>query len=220
MEKWPLCKGKIQMIKILILTIACASLVLGLTTPAGASLYDINFNDGNGNSGSGQIDVESANNNFYAASGYLNLTTGGTSGEWLLYVSNASPGGTTSYPGYIYSPSGVFIYNNAVYPAGQNPQYPDTNPLLDNYGLLFTQNNGDEINIWGNADGTYNLGGSVGGQLNFNVNIGLGGGTSNDSMIAPVPEPSTFFAAAFLLVPIGASVVRLTLRKNRLNAGS
>ena len=194
----------------------CASLALGLTTQAGASLYDITFNDGNGDSGSGQIDVESVNNNYYAASGYLNVTADGASGEWTLYVA----GGTATYPGYMTSPSGVFIYNNAVYPAGQNPQYPDTNPLLDDFGLLFTQNNGNEINIWGNADGSYNLGGSVGGQLSFNVNIGLGGGASNNSMIAPVPEPSTFVAAAFLLVPIGASVVRSTRRKNGLNAGS
>jgi len=50
-----------------------------------------------------------------------------------------------------------------VYPT-QNPQYPDTNPLLDVYGLLFTDSNQNELNLWGNADGSYTLGSNIGGQ--------------------------------------------------------
>jgi len=165
----------------------CVSLAWCLTpSRAGAALYDITFNDGNGNIGAGQVDVQSAgNNNFYAYSGYLNVTAGGASGVWNLYTA----GGTTPYPGYLYSPSGGYIYNNAVYPTGQNPQYPGITSLLDVYGLLFTQGNGNELNLWGNANGTYNLGGNVGGFQNFNVNIGFGG-TANNPIIVPVPEPS------------------------------
>ena len=158
-----------------------ATLALGVATPAGASLYDITFNDRNGNVGSGQIDVELANNGYYAASGFLAVTAGQAGGYWNLYIA----GGTTSYPGYIYSPARAYIYNNAVYPTGPNPQYPGTNPLLDEYGLLFTQNNNfNELNLWGNANGTYTLGGNIDGWQNFNVTISFGGTT-----ITPVPEP-------------------------------
>lgn len=171
----------------------CASLALCLT-PArvGAALYDINFDDGSGNVGTGQVDVQPiGNNNYYAYSGYLQVTSGGASGLWNLYTA----GGTTSYPGYLYSPSGGYIYNNAVYPTGQNPQYPTVNSLLDVYGLLFTQVNGNELNLWGNADGTYNLGGNVGGYQNFGVNIGFGG-TANSPIITQAPEPNTITLAA------------------------
>lgn len=63
-----------------------ATLAIGFTIQAGAGLYDITFNDGNGNAGSGQVDVECANNNFYACSGYLNITSGGATGDWTLYA--------------------------------------------------------------------------------------------------------------------------------------
>jgi hypothetical protein len=182
-----------------------AFLALSLATQADAGLYDITFDDGNGNIGSGQIDVESAGNSlYYAASGYLDLTSGGASGNWDLYTA----GGSASYPGYIYSPSGAYIYNNAVYSTGQNPEYPATNPLLDDYGLLFTQSNGDELNLWGNADGTYTLGGNIAGYQNFNVNIGFGG-TPGTPLITPVPEPATItLATTFLLVLTGLGTWR------------
>jgi hypothetical protein len=167
----------------------CALVALCLTTTrASAALYDITFNDGNGNVGSGQVDVQPTGiNNFYAASGYLNVTLGGGAlSTWNLYTA----GGTTPYPGFLVSPGGGYIYNNAVYPTGQNPQYPSVNSLLDVYGLLFRQSSGNnELNLWGNADGTYNLGGSVGGFQNFNANIGFGG-TAGNPIITQVPEPT------------------------------
>lgn len=170
----------------------CVSLAWCLAASrAGAALYDITFNI-NGNIGAGQINVQSAgNNNFYAASGYLNVTAGGASGNWNLYTA----GGTTPFPGYITSPSGGYIYNNAVYPTGQNPQYPSVTSLLDVYGLMFTQGNGNELNLWGNADGTYTLGGNVNGFQNFTANIGIGGSGSNP-ILAPVPEPSSIALTA------------------------
>lgn len=176
-----------------------ATLAIGFTIQAGAGLYDITFNDGNGNAGSGQVDVECANNNFYACSGYLNITSGGATGDWTLYAA----GGTTPYPGYILSPAGAYDYNNAVYPTGDNPEYPNTKCLLDLYGLLFTQSNGNELNLWGNSDGSYTLGGDVGGWQNFNIDISFEGTT-----ITPVPEPSTLIVCGFLLIPIGTSAFR------------
>jgi hypothetical protein len=190
------------MMKTLKIPILFAFLALGTTPQAGAGLYTITFNDGNGDSGSGQIDVESANNSFYAADGYLRVIAGTASGFWTLYTG----GRITSYPDYLTSPAGAYWYNNAVYPNGHNPQYPSANPLLDDYGLLFTQNNGNELNLWGNADGTYTLGGNIGGWQNFNVIISFGGTTIIP--VQTVPEPSTMVAGILLLVPVGYGVFR------------
>jgi hypothetical protein len=180
----------------------CCFLLAALLSGANsavAGIYEITFNDGQGDVGAGQIDVESGNNCNYACSGYLNVTSGGAAGNWSLYTA----GGACAYPGYMYSPSGGYIYNNAVYVGGGNPQYPATNPLLDYYGLLFTQSNGNELNLWGNADGSYTLGGNVNGWQNFNVQISF-----QNTTITPVPEAATWLALAFLLVPISASVIR------------
>jgi hypothetical protein len=176
-----------------------AGLVLGITIQAGAGLYRIAFNDGNGTVGSGQIDVERANNIYYAVSGSLAVTAGRAIGDWNLFTAV----GNTSYPNYLTSPAGAYWYNNAVYPTG-NPQYPVANPVLDDYGLLFTQANGNELNLWGNADATYTLAGNVGGWQNFNVTISFG-----ETTIAPVPEPVNValgvFAGVFLVVSLAQS---------------
>ena len=195
--------------KTLMIPILFAFLALGMAPQAGAALYTITFNDGHGDFGSGRIDVESANNNFYAAGGFLLVTAGAATGNWTLYTA----GGTTPYPGYSTSPARAYWYNNAVYPNGNNPQYPAANPLLDDYGLLFTQNGGNELNLWGNADGTYTLGGNIGGWQNFNVIISFGGTTI--SPVQTVPEPSTLVAGIFLLLPVGYGVFR-TIRGSKL----
>jgi hypothetical protein len=186
-----------------------SALALCIATPVGAALYEITFNDGGANAGSGQIDVESANNNSYAASGYLDVTAGQALGDWVLYAAL----GTTPYPHYITSPLNAFLYNNAVYPTGQNPQYPISNPLLDEYGLLFTRSSGNgldyELNLWGNADGSYTLGSNLGGQT-VTVNIRFGGTT-----ITPIPEPITYALAVFGLVFVGVGAGRFYLARRR-----
>jgi hypothetical protein len=200
-------RGKINdknKVKTLNITMLCGVVALCLTTQARAEFYDITFDDGSGNIGSGKVDVQSAGNNlFYAASGYLEIQAGGASGIWDLY----SAGGTTPFPGYLYSPSGGYIYNNAVYPTGQNPQYPNVNSLLDLYGLLFTQGNANELNLWGNADGTYTLGGNIGGFQNFLVNIGFGG-TASTPIITQAPEPNTTTLATLSGVLVALGVFR------------
>jgi hypothetical protein len=185
---------KLKFFKVSILVV---SLAFGVSNLASAGLYQITFDDGHGDSGYGQIDVEAANNNCYASSGYLNVTAGGAAGDWILYTA----GGCTPYPGSMVSPAGAYLYNNAVYPTAKNPQYPNSSVLLDDYGLLFTQSNGNELNLWGNPDGSYTLGGNVGGWQNFNVQISFGessssGGTSSLSIV-PVPEPITLALPIF-----------------------
>ena len=203
--------GYKQIMKTLKTLAVLAALVLGIRAKVSAGLYNITFNDGNGNVGSGQIDVEPGINYYYAASGALIVTAGQAIGDWNLYTA----GGSTSYPDHLTSPAGAYYYNNAVYVTGQNPQYPASNPLLDNYGLLFTQVNGNELNLWGNADGTYTLGGNIGGWQNFNVTISFGGTT-----ITPVPEPIDGALAGLGVIFACSSGVQFYARQRRSGAGS
>jgi hypothetical protein len=179
--------------------------LFAFTSVSRAALYEITFNDRNVNVGSGQIDVESASGNSYAVSGSLTVTAGQALGDWTLYVA----GGTASYPSSLTSPAGAFLYNNAVYPTGQNPQYGDGGPLLDVYGLLFTDSNKDELNLWGNTNGIYTLGSNIGGQT-VTVDISFGGTT-----IAPVPEPINCALAGFGLIFVGGSIGRFYLGRRR-----
>ena len=120
-------------IKASILTIL---LTLEISIRADAAPFEITFDLGQGDTGSGQIEIlQNTNGNFFAASGYLTISSGAAAGNWSLY----SAGGATTYPGYFTSPAGAYWYNNAFYPDGVNPQYPGINAPLDNYGLLFTQ---------------------------------------------------------------------------------
>lgn len=199
--------NQFRLIKVLTTLALLAALVFGVTTQASAGLYCITFNDGNGDIGYGQIDVELANNNYHAVSGSLTVTAGRAIGDWNLFTA----GGNASYPNYMTSPAGAYWYNNAVYPSC-NPQYSLANPLLDDYGLLFNQSNGNELNLWGNADATYTLGGNIGGWQNFNVMISFGG-----TDITPVPEPVN----AALGVSAGVCLVGIFARsrwvRNRLH---
>lgn len=166
---------------------------------ASAITYDLNFTDSLGGVGTGQIDVVGvvvgAMVNYEAVSGYLNVTGGGAAGNWTLYTA----GGSTVFPNFLYSPTGAFIYNNGVYPDGNDPQYPGVPSLLDYYGLLFTQINGNELNLWGNADGSYTLGGNINGYQNFSATISVddSGGPGQGPIISPAPEPATLALLAF-----------------------
>ncbi|HVP00746.1 MAG TPA: PEP-CTERM sorting domain-containing protein [Bryobacteraceae bacterium] len=100
-------------------------------------------------------------------------------------------------PGSGISPSGAFIYDSVLYPAA--------NPKLDIDGLLFRDTvTGAELNIWGNANGTYStyLGFGPGNYpLQYNSPAGI--------TLGQVPEPGTWF-----LMLAGLSVL-LFLRAGR-----
>ncbi len=165
--------------------------VLALSLKAQADgLYDITFTDGGDNVGSGRIDVE----NGFAVSGYFTVTVGTASGSWTL------AGGTVAYPGQLTSPAGAFYYDNAVY-LGSNPAYPSTNVFLDNAGLLFADTSGNEINLWGSADGTYSFYGAINNNRYDPQAVGV-------ATITAVPEPVDLAACALLLVPAGAFLRR------------
>jgi len=105
------------------------------------------------------------------------------------------PGG----PANMYSPLGLFIYDNVLYAAG--------NPYLDEEGLLFQDDaatgpySGAELNIWGNGPypPTY-----------YSTYVGLNGGypiADNGSiftMSQEVPEPGTLALFGIGLVALVA----------------
>lgn len=98
----------------------------------------ISFDDGGNNVGSGIVDVEGG----YAVSGDFVVTAGLASGTWTL------TGGTPSSAGSGSSPNGYFNYDNMV--------FLDSDPYLTTSGgLLFTNDSGDQLNIWANAPDTY-----------------------------------------------------------------
>jgi hypothetical protein len=177
--------------KILKITTLIAVLAVGFKAQADG-LYDITFSDGGSNVGAGQIDVEGG----FAVSGYFDVTAGIAAGTFSLYTA----AGNITYPGELTSPAGAFLYDNAVYLAS-NPQYPTTNPFVDNAGLLFTDGSGNEINLWGNADGTYTFYGDINNNKYDPQAIGV-------STIAPAPEPSNLAIIALMLVPAGAFLRR------------
>ena len=76
--------------------------------------------------------------------GPLKVTGGSITGSFGYATLYPGASGT----GYTYSPAGVFIYDNQLYPGSSQP--------LTLYGLLFTtgtRGNADykEINLWGNS---------------------------------------------------------------------
>ena len=176
------------------LKITLVSLVLALDITAQADgLYDITFSDGGANVGFGQLNVQSG----FAIGGFFNVTSGAALGSFSLYTA----GGTVAFPGFLPSPGNNFNYNNAVY-LTLNPQFPATNPYVDGSGLLFTDLSGNEINLWGNADGSYTFYGVING-IQYNPQaLGV-------STITPVPEPSSLAAITLLLIPVGAFVRKL-----------
>lgn len=170
------------------------SLVLGILTQAVAAPFQVTFNLGAGVTGSGLLDIlQATNGSYFAASGNLTISGGTAAGNWAIY----SAGGATTYPGYFTSPASAYWYNNSFYPNGTNTQYGAQNIYLDNYGLLLTRGS-DELNLWGNADGSYTLHGSIGGFQNFNTQLFSSGGPGTQVItFVQVPEPKATALVAF-----------------------
>jgi hypothetical protein len=175
---------KMQILKTAIMVSA-----LFVAAQARATLYDIAFT-GSGYAAHGQIDVAGG----LATSGHLTVTAGNDLGTYYLATGGPSVrvGGGTD-----------LIYDNVV--------NPSSDPFLDGNGLAFALNNvlssTPGFNLWGNGPGSYTL---------FDASVteyNAANGTATISLAA-VPEPSTMISGALLLLPFGASTLRV-LRRNR-----
>ena len=154
-----------------------------------AVLYDITFTEANSGptTASGQIDVNVAGS---AIDGFLDVTGGPNAGTRALLAGS-----------WFHSPAGVFDANNQVY-------LPPSGQFLDQYGLLFSDAT-SEFNLWGNGNGTYTLYG-------WTPDTGYSPTAVGAATLTPVPEPTTMLAGALLLLPFGASTIRII--RNRRTA--
>jgi hypothetical protein len=177
--------------------------LFAFTSVLRANLYEIAFTDpGANNIGTGQIDVEGA----YAVSGNFDVTAGAAIGAWNLYTVGGT-GGT--WDSQLTSPLGAFIYDNAVYlNPDSNPQYPSSS-YLDNAGLLFTDANNNELNLWGDGNGVYSFYADING-VKYDPAV-----DSGFSTITAVPEPINYALAGFGLIFVGGSFGRFYLGRRR-----
>jgi len=179
---------------------------LGVTFQAHATLFDLSYSDLHGNTLSGDITasfVAGSGNEYAASSAALTLS------------SRAYPQFDGSYS--LASSSGAFDINNILY-------YPG-DPIVDFWGVLTLQSSaGTYVNLFSAAPdgsdtaraGYYALVGYNGGYINFYPSDGSSniGGPATATLFDPVPEPTTLIAGGLMLLPFGASTLRI-LRRNR-----
>ena len=85
-----------------------------------------------------------------------------------------------------------------------------TVPFLDNWGLLFANNESVlQINLWGNS--ASNNGYETAALYVNGILTDVTGGASIS--LAPVPEASTMVAGALMLLPFGVSALRIMRKK-------
>jgi hypothetical protein len=70
------------------------------------------------------------------------------------------------------------------------------------------------IDLNGNIDVQDNITGHIYGGDGNGFNIDSGGSVTDVPNLAPAPEPGTWMAAAFLMVPIGGSVLKLIRKRS------
>jgi hypothetical protein len=156
---------------------------------ARATLYDISFSGG-GSTAYGQIDVSGG----VADSGLLDVTAGPATGTYSLYT--WSGGGISS----VRVTGGTDLIVDNIVDVGANP-------FLDIYGLAFVTGDHSEGIDFSLASGDiYNLAGF--GPLGYAVPNAFGTAT-----LTAVPEPTTLISGALLLLPFGASTLRILRRR-------
>ena len=163
---------------------------------ARASLFDISFLGTDGTKAEAQVTAPDMGGGiFEGMSGSITVTPGSVAfdkGTWALYQ---NPNGTSAS----YSPSGYFIYDNQI--------LPDANPMVTYPGLLFrVASNGYEVNLYSIGPDDYILYDNHGRNVNGTLTV--------TDPVSPVPEPTTLLAGALLLLPFGASTIRI-VRSNR-----
>ena len=119
-----------------------------------------------------------------------NLLAPHSFGFYPVVHANPSPDG--------HVPPGL-SYDNLFYPGG-SPQaasdYPFHGGVFDIYGLVFTIDGGNAVNLWSNGD----LGGGVGYGVAVTDGTDILDYTENPVMLAAVPEPATW---AMMMVGFG-----------------
>jgi hypothetical protein len=145
---------------------SCVCLLALSCIAAASSLFTFTYTSSSSNDWAAGTLIANDNGN-----GTFNVISG--SGLYDNYpvalIPNATP------PGYAYSPSGYFYYDDQL--------LPSVNPLLSIGGLMFSISAGSatELNIWGNSPGSY--------QAMLNNGYSTTGAFSLTQ--ASIPEPMT-----------------------------
>lgn len=170
--------------------------MLAIASAANATVYNFTFVSPS-ESVTGKLTVDISDHEVTAITGTL-------SGLVNDMITGVVP--NPSFPNYASTPDGDFFYTNLF--------NPGENPLLDQYGLLFTTagNPGGYWNLWGSAPGAYSLYESdrAGDYL-----ITIDGGSLDPSA---VPETSTWVMMLVGLAGLGSAAYRRG-RKDRLAPG-
>jgi hypothetical protein len=208
-QKW-IEKTNLKRIQLTILAAA-----LGLAVQANASLYVLTFSatDGSGVGAIGTLDVVGG----IAIGGSLVITGGANPGMYTLLAESATPGSYlydpsspphASFDGLVSPGSTPFlnqdsIYGGLVWENGSDsvgykmfyntPAYAGV--LTSTYGVPYTP---DEYGLWG---------------WHSSVS-GYGPQSFGSATLTAVPESTTMVTGAMLLLPFGASTLRI-LRKRR-----
>ena len=148
----------------------------------------------------------------------INFTNASVSG--LLPLNLWPPTGNPLAPAdFSYNPVAPFTYDNLVWPGGSAVVcfgFDSSGTLLDVFGVLFTLNNGDYVDLWGNG-----LTGALQPGFPFTpggYGIGIYDPTTGAedyvaaSVVLTVPEPSTWAMAGLGFLGLGLAGLRRTRR--------
>lgn len=181
-----------------------ATLVVAAQARASLEMFNVAFTDSTvANVARAVIEVDMVNG--LAESGTMNVLDGVAAGSYNLIP---TPGLAV---GVFTSPLGAFYYDDQIQGI---PPGPPTAPFLDIDGLAFSgigSQLGTEVNLWGTSSGVNGYtfyGYTAAGGYNPTVT----GGAAITDVGPVVPEPTTMIAGALLLLPFGASTLRI-LRK-------
>lgn len=178
-------RSRSKSIRSLFLAAAGIAMLAGWSTASQAT-EEFRFSySGDGVLGSGTLTAEQVAPDTWLALSGTDTTTGGPISGTLSLVTN--PNGS----GQAYSPSGYFEYDNLL--------FPNQDPVVDYWGLLFTNGAGGEINLFSYGPDAYTHYDNTG----FNVPI------SFDP--SAVPEPAS-------LAVLGGGVLGLAVARRRRTA--
>jgi hypothetical protein len=190
--------------------LAIAACGLGLVLQANASLYDVTFSatDSSGVAATGTIDVLAG----VATGGSMDVTGGAYAGIYTLVPAVVSPGS------YTFNSYGSFSYDSLA--------SPGSTPFLNQasiYGGLVWENAGNtvEFKMFYNEP---SYASQIAGAVNPDIpnEYGLLASPSinpfgyaayyGSATLTAVPEPMTILSGALLLLPLGASALRILRR--------
>jgi hypothetical protein len=180
---------------------------LGLAVQVNASLFDISFTSATGAlsdygasgllAGNGTLTAtDNGNGTWNVTAGTFDVTEGALGAMIGSYTLVANPNAPNSIINWTY---GYEWDNQASYP---------TIPYVDNAGLLFSSSAGLLLNLFSDSPTVYAA--SAAGPPAYPWNYFNTVGTLT---LTPVPEPTTLISGALLLLPFGASTLRILRRR-------